>query len=65
MRSSRKALVVVVLEHRAHQPVSTPTDTHKGKALLDELELAEDSKGVPGFALDPNDTLRRRIGDER
>ena len=25
-------------------------------ALLDELQAAEDSKGVPGFALDPNNT---------
>lgn len=37
-----------------HQP-STPTDAQK-KALLDELQLAEDSKGVPGFALDPYNT---------
>ena len=37
-----------------HKP-STPTDAQK-KALLDELQLAEDSKGVPGFALDPNNT---------
>ena len=25
-------------------------------ALLEELQLAEDSKGVPGFPLDPNNT---------
>ena len=37
-----------------HQP-STATDAQK-KALLDELQLAEDSRGVPGFALDPNNT---------
>jgi CubicO group peptidase (beta-lactamase class C family) len=34
---------------------SKPTETQKN-ALLEELQLAEDSKGVPGFALDPNDT---------
>jgi CubicO group peptidase (beta-lactamase class C family) len=34
---------------------STPADAQK-KALLDELQLAEDSKGVPGFKLDPNNT---------
>ena len=34
---------------------STPTEAQK-KALIDELQLAEDSKGVPGFALDPNNT---------
>lgn len=32
-----------------------PTDVQKN-ALLEELQRAEDSKGVPGFALDPNDT---------
>ena len=37
-----------------HKP-STPTDAQKN-ALLEELQLAEDSKGVPGFALDPNNT---------
>jgi CubicO group peptidase (beta-lactamase class C family) len=37
-----------------HKP-STPADAQK-KALLDELQLAEDSKGVPGFKLDPNNT---------
>ena len=34
---------------------STPTDAQK-KALLEELQLAEDSKGVPGFPYDPNNT---------
>ena len=37
-----------------HKP-STPADAQK-KALLDELQLAEDGKGVPGFKLDPNNT---------
>lgn len=32
-----------------------PTDAEKN-ALLEELQLAEDSKGVPGFALDPSNT---------
>jgi|SRR5579872_1586784 len=34
---------------------SEPTEAQK-KALLAELQLAEDSKGVPGFAADPTDT---------
>ena len=34
---------------------STPTEAQK-TALLEELQAAEDSKGVPGFALDPNNT---------
>jgi len=38
-----------------NQKPSSPTDAQK-KALIDELQLAEDSKGVPGFALDPNNT---------
>ena len=33
----------------------TPTEAQK-KALLDELQAAEDSQGVAGFALDPNNT---------
>ena len=37
-----------------HKP-SRPTDMQKN-ALLEELQLAEDSKGVPGFPLDPNNT---------
>lgn len=37
------------------QKPSTPTETQK-KALLEELQLAEDSKGVPGFKLDPENT---------
>jgi CubicO group peptidase (beta-lactamase class C family) len=37
-----------------HKP-ARPTDMQKS-ALLEELQLAEDSKGVPGFALDPNNT---------
>ncbi len=37
-----------------HQP-SEPTDAQK-TALLNELQAAEDSKGVPGFALDPYNT---------
>jgi CubicO group peptidase (beta-lactamase class C family) len=37
------------------QKAGSPTEAQK-KALLDELEAAEDSKGVPGFALDPNNT---------
>ena len=37
------------------QKPSTPTDAQK-KALIDELQLAEDSKGVPGFKFDPNDS---------
>jgi hypothetical protein len=37
-----------------HKP-STPTDAQK-KALLDELQLAEESKGVPGFKFDPNNS---------
>ncbi len=32
-----------------------PTQAQK-TALLEELQAAEDSKGVPGFALDPNNT---------
>jgi len=34
---------------------STPTDAQK-QALLSELQLAEDSQGVPGFSADPTDT---------
>jgi CubicO group peptidase (beta-lactamase class C family) len=34
---------------------SAPTEAQK-TALLEELQAAEDSKGVPGFALDPNNT---------
>jgi CubicO group peptidase (beta-lactamase class C family) len=34
---------------------SEPTDAQR-EALLAELQLAEDSKGVPGFAADPTDT---------
>ena len=37
-----------------HKP-TRPTDMQKN-ALLEELQLAEDSKGVPGFPLDPNNT---------
>jgi CubicO group peptidase (beta-lactamase class C family) len=37
------------------QKPSAPTDAQK-KALIEELQLAEDSEGVPGFALDPNNT---------
>jgi hypothetical protein len=37
------------------QKPSSPTDAQK-MALLEELQLAEDSKGVPGFLADPNDT---------
>ncbi len=37
------------------QKPSTPSDAQK-TALLGELQLAEDSKGVPGFPLDPNNT---------
>ena len=32
-----------------------PSDSQR-QALLAELQLAEDSKGVPGFAADPTDT---------
>jgi hypothetical protein len=34
---------------------STPTDAQK-QALLTELQLAEESQGVPGFSADPTDT---------
>lgn len=34
---------------------SEPTDEQK-QALLTELQLAEESKGMPGFAADPTDT---------
>jgi CubicO group peptidase (beta-lactamase class C family) len=37
------------------QKPSAPTEAQK-TALLEELQAAEDSKGVPGFALDPNNT---------
>jgi CubicO group peptidase (beta-lactamase class C family) len=37
------------------QKASASTEAQK-TALLDELQAAEDSKGVPGFALDPNNT---------
>jgi CubicO group peptidase (beta-lactamase class C family) len=37
------------------QKPSSPTEAQK-TALIEELQLAEDSKGVPGFALDPNNT---------
>ena len=37
------------------QKPGSPTEAQK-KALLDELQAAENSKGVPGFALDPNNT---------
>jgi CubicO group peptidase (beta-lactamase class C family) len=38
-----------------NQKPSASTEAQK-TALLDELQAAEDSKGVPGFALDPNNT---------
>jgi CubicO group peptidase (beta-lactamase class C family) len=37
------------------QKPSEPTDAQR-QAMLTELQLAEDSKGVPGFAADPTDT---------
>jgi len=37
------------------QKPASPTEAQK-KALLDELQAAEDSKGAPGFVLDPNNT---------
>jgi CubicO group peptidase (beta-lactamase class C family) len=43
-----------ILPALGHKPTS-PTDMQKN-ALLEELQLAEDSKGVPGFPLDPNNT---------
>jgi CubicO group peptidase (beta-lactamase class C family) len=43
-----------ILPALEHEP-SAPTPAQKA-ALLDELQAAEDSKGTPGFALDPNNT---------
>ncbi|MBV9286689.1 MAG: serine hydrolase [Hyphomicrobiales bacterium] len=37
------------------QKPASPTEAQKA-ALLQELQAAEDSKGAPGFALDPNNT---------
>jgi hypothetical protein len=51
LRYMMNEYILPALDHES----STPTDSQK-KALLDELQLAEDSKGVPGFGLDPNNT---------
>jgi hypothetical protein len=37
------------------QKPPAPTQAQKTE-VVDELQAAEDSKGVPGFALDPNNT---------
>jgi CubicO group peptidase (beta-lactamase class C family) len=51
LRYMMSEYILPALDHKA----STPTDAQK-TALLGELQAAEDSKGVPGFALDPNNT---------
>jgi CubicO group peptidase (beta-lactamase class C family) len=54
LQTLRYMMTEYVLPALAAKP-STPTEAQK-KALVDELQLAEDSKGVPGFALDPYNT---------
>ena len=51
LRYMMSEYILPALDHKQ----STPTDAQK-TALLEELQAAEDSKGVPGFALDPNNT---------
>jgi CubicO group peptidase (beta-lactamase class C family) len=51
LRYMMSAYILPALDHKT----STATDAQK-TALLEELQAAEDSKGVPGFALDPNNT---------
>jgi CubicO group peptidase (beta-lactamase class C family) len=54
LQTLRYMMSEFILPALDHKPTK-PTETQKN-ALLEELQLAEDSKGVPGFALDPNDT---------
>ena len=51
LRYMMSEYILPALDHKA----STPTSAQKA-SLLEELQAAEDSKGVPGFALDPNNT---------
>jgi CubicO group peptidase (beta-lactamase class C family) len=51
LRYMMTEFILPALDHKA----STPTEPQR-TALLEELQAAEDSKGVPGFPLDPNDT---------
>jgi CubicO group peptidase (beta-lactamase class C family) len=51
LRYMMSEFILPALDARA----SAPTEAKKA-ALLDELQAAEDSKGAPGFALDPNNT---------
>jgi CubicO group peptidase (beta-lactamase class C family) len=51
LRYMMSEYILPALDHKA----STPTGAQKA-SLLEELQAAEDSKGVPGFALDPNNT---------
>jgi CubicO group peptidase (beta-lactamase class C family) len=51
LRYMMSEYILPALDHKR----SRPTDAQKA-ALLEELQAAEDSKGVPGFALDPNNT---------
>ncbi len=54
LQTLRYMMTEYILPALAAKP-SAPTEAQK-KALIDELQLAEDSKGVPGFALDPYNT---------
>jgi CubicO group peptidase (beta-lactamase class C family) len=51
LRYMMSEYILPALDHKA----STPTGAQEA-ALLEELQAAEDSKGVPGFVLDPNNT---------
>ncbi len=51
MRYMMSEYIIPALDNKP----SEPTEAQK-QALLNELQLAEDSKGVPGFGTDPTDT---------
>ncbi len=51
LRYMMSEFILPALDHKPTRPTSMQKN-----ALLEELQLAEDSKGAPGFPLDPNNT---------